>query len=280
MGFKLGSTVGKVEEVDTDVDGTGWGEYLLVRVHISLTKPLPRGRTLKLKDKLLGVPFQYEKIPKFCFNCGVISHGREGCSKVDGNSKSEGSPEFEYGPWLRVSKSRPWLEKRRSRQREWNEEHGAGVSREDLRSPAPKETRKDVINEVSKRNVNVSENHGTPACTRYEKEKEFPFRAMNPLRDVGDNVVSSYMGAKLGSHKGKEKNTEVLEKERARRVYNSKEPSPARKAASSSHAPDERCEKRRPTWKLIKIGKPLYGGTLMKVILLCKASSSLRELAI
>ena len=53
MGLKLGSIVGKVEEVDTDWDGTSWGEYLRVRVHVNLTKPIPRGRILKLKDKSL-----------------------------------------------------------------------------------------------------------------------------------------------------------------------------------------------------------------------------------
>lgn len=114
-GFKIGATVGKVEDVDTDIDGTGWGEYLHVRVHVSLTKPLPRGRTLKLKEKSLWVPFQYEKIPKFCFKCGVISHGPEGRMKGDDEGKQGGGSEAEYGPWLRVPPNRAWLERRRMR---------------------------------------------------------------------------------------------------------------------------------------------------------------------
>ncbi|XP_059458425.1 uncharacterized protein LOC132188022 [Corylus avellana] len=87
MGFKLEATVGKVEDVDTDVDGTGWGKYLRVRVHVNLAKPIPRGRTLKLKDKSYWVPFQYKKVRKFCFSCGVISHGPQGCLKGDGKGK-------------------------------------------------------------------------------------------------------------------------------------------------------------------------------------------------
>lgn len=78
-----------MEEVETDMDGTGWGEYLRVRVHLSLTKPIPRGLTLKLKDKSLWAPFQYEKIPKFCFSCGVISQGRVGCLKANGKVSHE-----------------------------------------------------------------------------------------------------------------------------------------------------------------------------------------------
>jgi hypothetical protein len=43
VGFKIGSSVGIVEEVDTDKDGVGWGEYLRVKIQIDLSKPLPRG---------------------------------------------------------------------------------------------------------------------------------------------------------------------------------------------------------------------------------------------
>lgn len=67
VGQKLGSIVGVVEEVDTNEDEIGWGEYLHVRIHVNVTKPLSRGRMLKLKDKSKWIPFQYEKIPKFCF---------------------------------------------------------------------------------------------------------------------------------------------------------------------------------------------------------------------
>lgn len=105
MGFKLGATVGKVEDADTDVDGTGWGEYLRVRVHVNLEKPIPRGRTLKLKDKSYWMPFQYEKVPKFCFSCGVISHGPPGCLKGDGKGKQGDGSDPEYGLWLRVPPS-------------------------------------------------------------------------------------------------------------------------------------------------------------------------------
>ena len=75
MGFKLGSTVGKVEEVETDMYETGWGEYLRVRVHVNLKKPILRDQILKLKDQSLWIPFQYEKLPKFYFSCGIINHG-------------------------------------------------------------------------------------------------------------------------------------------------------------------------------------------------------------
>jgi hypothetical protein len=115
MGFKLGSTVGKVERVETDGNCNGWGEFLRVRAHVNLTKPIPRGRVLKLKNQSLWVPFKYERLPKLCLRCGVISHGEGGCSKESWKGKQEEGSEDEYGSWLRVSSRRPWTRKNQSR---------------------------------------------------------------------------------------------------------------------------------------------------------------------
>jgi hypothetical protein len=74
-GHRIGSTIGEVEEVEVNENGVGSSEYLRVRIVLDLSKPLFRGRFLKLKEKMIWVKFQYKKIPKFCFNCGVIRHG-------------------------------------------------------------------------------------------------------------------------------------------------------------------------------------------------------------
>lgn len=46
-----------------------------------MEKPLARGRMLRIKDRLIWIAFQYECIPEFCFNCGVIRHGENGFPK-------------------------------------------------------------------------------------------------------------------------------------------------------------------------------------------------------
>lgn len=84
FGHRLGSSVGRVEEVDVAEDGMGWGKFLSVRIVLDLSKPLFRGRTLKLNNKSIWVAFQYEKIPKFCFQCGGVWHWRSGCSNPGG----------------------------------------------------------------------------------------------------------------------------------------------------------------------------------------------------
>jgi hypothetical protein len=79
MGVQLGATVGEVEEVDTNENGVSWGKYMRVKIKINITKPLARGRMLKMKGRSYWIKFQYEKIPKFCYRCGVIWHGNDGC---------------------------------------------------------------------------------------------------------------------------------------------------------------------------------------------------------
>jgi hypothetical protein len=49
ISFQIGASIGTVEEVDTDEDDIGWGEYPRVRIQIDLKKPLPRGKMLKVQ---------------------------------------------------------------------------------------------------------------------------------------------------------------------------------------------------------------------------------------
>jgi hypothetical protein len=84
IGLHIGVSVGEVLEADMDDEGVGWGEYLKVRIVLDLTKPLSRGRRLKLRDRSIWITFKYEKIPRFCFNCGVIQHGSRSCVSPGG----------------------------------------------------------------------------------------------------------------------------------------------------------------------------------------------------
>lgn len=101
IGRKIGESVGTVEAVDTEANGMGWGEFLRVKIRIDLHKPLPRGRKINVEGKQLWIYFQYEKLPKFCFQCGLISHGKTGCMKKNIFRHHDANPQ--YGPWMRVA---------------------------------------------------------------------------------------------------------------------------------------------------------------------------------
>jgi len=102
-GEKIGASVGVVEEVDVGEKAAGWGEYLRVKVSIELSSPLARGRMLHLQGRSTWVAFKFEKLPKFCYNCGVIKHGRSGCIEQGAGKKNGDEEGYPYGPWLRVA---------------------------------------------------------------------------------------------------------------------------------------------------------------------------------
>jgi hypothetical protein len=101
IGMKIGEMMGTVEAVDRDGDKMGWGAYLCVKIQMDITKPLPWGRKLNIEGKVMWVTFKYERLPKFCFHCGVLNHGKTGCSKKSELRHPEANPQ--YGPWLKAN---------------------------------------------------------------------------------------------------------------------------------------------------------------------------------
>jgi len=102
MGVQLGSSVGQVVEVETEEDGVGWGEYLWVCIRVDLSKPLVRRRMLKLNGISTWIAFQYEKLPKFCFQCGMVLHGMGGCLNLREAGRKGILPQVQFGVWLRA----------------------------------------------------------------------------------------------------------------------------------------------------------------------------------
>jgi len=76
VGYKIGASIGRVEDVRVPGDGGVWSRGLRVRVQVDITKPLERGRMLKLNGRQAWVAFRYEKLPHFCFHCGRILHDK------------------------------------------------------------------------------------------------------------------------------------------------------------------------------------------------------------
>ena len=79
-GWKIGATLGTVERVGTEDERRGGGNYVRIRVRMDAQKPLCRGRKIGLDGKReMLVSFKYERLPNFCYWCGLITHGKSDC---------------------------------------------------------------------------------------------------------------------------------------------------------------------------------------------------------
>jgi hypothetical protein len=97
-GEMIGSWIGKFISVDVDEDGMAWGEELRIRVAVRGDQPLIRGVPIKESDEDgegRWFDIQYEKVPHFCFDCGRVVHGSDGCSADKEATK-------QWGEWLRA----------------------------------------------------------------------------------------------------------------------------------------------------------------------------------
>ena len=47
------------------------------------------------------VHFKYERLPNFCYRCGLLEHDLKECPENVGMDKVEGRDDLQYGAWLR-----------------------------------------------------------------------------------------------------------------------------------------------------------------------------------
>ena len=88
-------------EVDVTESGVQWGKYLRVRVQLDVTKKLIREKKIAVKGgEQCWIAFKYERLPNFCYKCGMLSHGLRDCPEGKVEALSE-LPALQYGAWLR-----------------------------------------------------------------------------------------------------------------------------------------------------------------------------------
>lgn len=80
-GTRAMSLLGRVVLMDVDKDDKASGAFLRARISIDLSKPIRRGVLLQMSrtDEPRWFDVQYEKLPFFCFSCGIIGHSELEC---------------------------------------------------------------------------------------------------------------------------------------------------------------------------------------------------------
>ncbi|KAL8541618.1 hypothetical protein ACS0TY_002761 [Phlomoides rotata] len=95
---------GDVLEIDkASVDG--FSRSVRVRVKVDLLKLVKRGTKLEISNSSIWVPFKYERLPSFCYICGLMGHMKRECDLPDEDSDIVTLPEdkLPFGEWLRAS---------------------------------------------------------------------------------------------------------------------------------------------------------------------------------
>ncbi|XP_050217876.1 uncharacterized protein LOC126668737 [Mercurialis annua] len=97
---RIAERVGKVLEIREE-DVAVWGKHIRVRVLVDVNVPLKRGTFIRnSKGEKVWVYFRFEKLPNFCYWCGLLGHVHDDCE-----TRPECVEEIDwpYSPALRAS---------------------------------------------------------------------------------------------------------------------------------------------------------------------------------
>ena len=95
----IGSRLGRVLEVDKRSLQAEQAKFMRVRIELPIDKPLRRGGNITNAEGVrCPIIFRYERLPTFCYICGIIGHDEKHCSV----SHMESVNERQYGEWLRA----------------------------------------------------------------------------------------------------------------------------------------------------------------------------------
>ncbi|KMT13573.1 hypothetical protein BVRB_4g083480 [Beta vulgaris subsp. vulgaris] len=95
----IGDNIGEVLEVESD--GILWDKSARLRVMLNITRPLRRIQKIKnSRGKVVVVEIKYERLPTFCYVCGIVGHIERDCVEVVEDCEGD---EKQWGPWIKAS---------------------------------------------------------------------------------------------------------------------------------------------------------------------------------
>lgn len=114
----MGKKIGKVEEMEIDELRECIGPFIRVRILVDITKPLKKVLLLEMEnEEEILIPVLYEKLPEFCFCCGIIGHQYRICQSYKGQPKEQ----LAFGAWMKALTRAEKAKQNRNRDR-WNME--------------------------------------------------------------------------------------------------------------------------------------------------------------
>lgn len=105
IGKEIGNFIGSYVEADANNYGGIWRNFMRIRVAVDVRRPLKRRMKIKKQGgEWSWIQFKYERLPTFCFFCGIIGHSERFCEKYF--DCQERLAELPFGAWLRASSRR------------------------------------------------------------------------------------------------------------------------------------------------------------------------------
>lgn len=117
---EIGGRIGEVQEVEMDEIRECISPFARVQIMVNITQPLTKRLLLKSEeDRRISLRIAYEKLPEFCFCCGLIEHSFRECLDYKGQPKDE----LTYGVWMRAQ-SRAERARQSKENEWWNRDRG------------------------------------------------------------------------------------------------------------------------------------------------------------
>ncbi|KAK7818432.1 uncharacterized protein CFP56_041376 [Quercus suber] len=100
VGRDLGNRLGKYIETNKRSWLSEQAKFMRVRVDLPINRPLRRGGNIvNLEGEKFWVSFKYERLPTFCFLCGILGHDERYCLGNSNNFEAH----RQYSDWLRAN---------------------------------------------------------------------------------------------------------------------------------------------------------------------------------
>ncbi|KAL3345960.1 hypothetical protein AABB24_024754 [Solanum stoloniferum] len=99
---KIGQALGGTIDVIIPGNGRKEGRYTRLKVMMNISKPLPRGKLIKLRGDTTWVELRYENLPCVCFYCGILGLNEKTCVQRAKDIRSDTLKKDQFGAWLKA----------------------------------------------------------------------------------------------------------------------------------------------------------------------------------
>ncbi|KAK5819926.1 hypothetical protein PVK06_024960 [Gossypium arboreum] len=102
LALDVGNAIEELVVIDWNDRNGGWTEFMRIKVKIDVLNPLRK--VVRMIDKAgqekIGL-IKYERLPEFCYACGVIGHTMKTCTnQKEGAGLNDSN--LQYGSWMRA----------------------------------------------------------------------------------------------------------------------------------------------------------------------------------